>query len=90
MFILDVVKVFVEFKRVFTHSFSFDCKFVPWFVCRKKEFCRRVARWDSSLLPRPFHVVSLVNLLGFVFLSRASWGPGGPPVRNFENSKYPS
>ncbi len=84
VFIPDVQKILVVFERVFAPSFvqsvvlSFD-------LCVEKESFVKVGQVGQFAVPRPFHFVSLVNWVGFNFISRASWGPWGPPIRKSEN-----
>ncbi len=67
-----------------------DSKFVPWIVRRKKNFVEVWPGGTVRCFPGLFLSFLSLTILGFVFLSRASWGPRGPPVQNFENLQYPS
>ncbi len=88
VFIPDVLKILVVFERVFAPSFvqsvvlSFD-------FCMEKGSFVKVGQVGQFVVPRPFHFISLVNRVGFNFISRASWGPRGPPVQKSENRNTP-
>ncbi len=49
-FILDVVRVFVEFEHVFAHSLVWTVSFIPWIVRRKRILwkCGQVGQFAAS------------------------------------------
>ncbi len=84
------MRVLVEFEHIFAHSLVWTVSLSLGLFVGKRIF---VEGWPGGTVRCfPGHFLSFLSLtiLGFVFLSRASWGPRGPPIRNFEILQYPS